>query len=57
MSMAAKQARGKKANDMIFATNSQAQEAVRQYGKENVANYETHLLPLLRKQYHHFHLG
>ena len=38
MSMAAKQARGKKANDMIFATNSQAQEAVRQYGKENVLN-------------------
>ena len=38
MSMAAKQARGKKANDAIFATNSQAQAAVKQYGKENVLN-------------------
>ena len=36
MSMAAKQARGKKANDAIFATNSRAQEAARTYGKENV---------------------
>ena len=36
MSMAAKQARGKKANDAIFATNSQAQAAAKQYGKENV---------------------
>ena len=36
MSIAAKQARGKKANDVIFAINAQAQEAAKQYGKENV---------------------
>lgn len=36
ISMAAKQARGKKANDVIFSTNSKAHEAARKYGKENV---------------------